>query len=159
MTSEFRTHVQRAGLVAFLMLLGACAPVPPLEPLPEPVVEVEPVPEKPEVVSVDRRPPPTPAVVEPPRDPDILLRVERPGRNLYPPGGRNLGMSLASGAYLVTLDDDAVWHTPGAVARMCQLLEENPTCGVVAVRSLDAANQPIVSEQPHPNKPSMEDQG
>jgi GT2 family glycosyltransferase len=92
------------------------------------------------------------AVVEPPRDPNIILRVEQPGRNLYPPGGRNLGMSLGSGAYLVTLDDDAVWHTPDAVARMCRLLEENPTCGVVAVRSLDAANQPILSEQPHPNK-------
>jgi len=78
------------------------------------------------------------AVVPPcPRD-DITLRVVNPERNLGVAGGRNLGMRLAQGQFLVFIDDDAVWHDAHDIARFIARLEGEPTCGCVAVKVVDA---------------------
>jgi GT2 family glycosyltransferase len=85
-------------------------------------------------------------------DPDIHLRVEVPKENLWATGGRNLGMRLAQGEFLVFIDDDAVWAEPDTVQRMIEHLEENPRCGAVAVKSLRPDGGVIITELPHPNK-------
>ncbi len=92
------------------------------------------------------------AQAAPPSDPEIRLRVEVPAENLWATGGRNLGMQLARGEYLVFIDDDAVWAAPNSVERLLRPLEQNPGCGAVAVKSLQPDGQPILIELPHPDK-------
>jgi GT2 family glycosyltransferase len=92
------------------------------------------------------------AVITPLLDPEIELRIQRPTENLGATGGRNLGMQLARGEYMVSLDDDACWHHPEDVARMITYLDENPRCGAVCAKSLDPNDQVIISQLPHPNK-------
>lgn len=92
------------------------------------------------------------AKVRPPTDPDVHLVVERPGDNLGVAGGRNLGIELAQGEYLIFIDDDAVWHRSDDVARLLTYLDKDPRCGAVAVKSLAPNGDLIVSELPHPDK-------
>lgn len=92
------------------------------------------------------------AEINPPTHPDIQFRLEKPAENLGATGGRNLGMRLARGEYLVTLDDDAIWSQPDAVASMCQIMDTDPKCGAISACSLDPDGNPIVIEQPHPDK-------
>lgn len=63
---------------------------------------------------------------------DVSLRVVRPGSNLGVAGGRNLGISLASAPYLVSLDDDAVWHDTHDMARFLAIFAADARCGCVA---------------------------
>ncbi len=72
-----------------------------------------------------------------PRD-DLSVRVITSERNLGVAGGRNLGMQLANGRFLVFIDDDAVWHDRHDMARLISRLADNPGCGCVAVKVIDA---------------------
>lgn len=87
-----------------------------------------------------------------PQDPDIQVRLERPGENLWATGGRNLAIQLAQGDYLIFADDDAVWHQNDDVARIVAHLENDPRCGAVAVQPLSPDGKTIVGSLPHPNK-------
>lgn len=89
----------------------------------------------------------------PPISEHIAMRIERPGHNLGVAGGRNHGMALAQGEYLVCIDDDATWHTPHDIARLLQTLDNTSTCGAVAVKSLYPHTERIIlSDLPHPDK-------
>lgn len=92
------------------------------------------------------------APVQPYTNERFTLRVERSGGNLGVAGGRNLGMTLATGDYWIFLDDDAVWATPDCTARLVATLDGDPGIGGVAVRSLNRDGQPIPIEYPHPDK-------
>lgn len=93
------------------------------------------------------------AVVAPSPRADVSLRIERPGRNLGVPGGRNLGIALAASPYLVFLDDDAVWHDTRDLARFLPLFAAHPRCGCVAVKILNPhSGAPERHMVPAPNK-------
>lgn len=93
------------------------------------------------------------AEVGPPPRSDVLLRVVRPERNLGVAGGRNLGMSLASGSCLVFLDDDAIWHDTHDMARILALFAANDRCACVAVKILNPQTGAVDRHLlPAPNK-------
>jgi GT2 family glycosyltransferase len=92
------------------------------------------------------------AEVLPPDDSDIHLRLERAPRNLGPSGGRNLAMRYASGEYLVSIDDDAIWHASTDVARLTAYLDTDLHCGAASARSVDPMGRLIRVDLPHPNK-------
>ena len=94
------------------------------------------------------------ANVNPPADTTIRLHIERTDTNLSATGGRNLGMEIASGDYLIFIDDDAVWYTQESVGKLLQLFEQNPDCGAIATKSVNPKTQQVIIEElPHPNKP------
>lgn len=78
------------------------------------------------------------AIVPPSPREDIIVRTAHPEGNLGVAGGRNLGMKMAKGRFLIFIDDDAVWHDTHDVARLITRLEENPACGCVGVKVVDA---------------------
>lgn len=93
----------------------------------------------------------------PPNSPDgIVVRVERPERNLGVAGGRNLGMALARGKYLVFIDDDAIWHDTRDLARFIAGFEADQRCGCIAVRVVNPwtgeTDRPML---PSPNKAAL----
>ncbi|HEX6818400.1 MAG TPA: glycosyltransferase [Ktedonobacterales bacterium] len=83
------------------------------------------------------------AVVGPSPRPDIEVRVVQPGRNLGVAGGRNLGMSLARGDYLIVLDDDAAWHDSLDMARFLELFTAEPCCACIAGKILNPATRAV----------------
>jgi len=88
-----------------------------------------------------------------PPPPHIPLHIERPPQNLGVAAGRNRGLALARGAYCIFIDDDAVWVGDDAAARLVQVLDENPHCAAVAVKSLHPTSRAIIRQDlPHPNK-------
>lgn len=96
------------------------------------------------------------AVVIPPMDSSIQLRLERPTQNLRVVGGRNRGIELAQGEILVFIDDDAVWHQTNDVARILELMDANPKFGAIAMHSLQpVTGKPMMDEFPHPNKTAL----
>jgi GT2 family glycosyltransferase len=85
--------------------------------------------------------------------PDVSLRIIRPGRNLGVAGGRNLGMSLASSPYVVSLDDDAIWHDTHDLSRFLARLAADERCACVAGRIVDPHTGATDSRLlPAPNK-------
>ncbi|MEO8607143.1 MAG: glycosyltransferase family 2 protein [Chloroflexota bacterium] len=92
------------------------------------------------------------AEIVPPSNPQIQLRIERPEQNLWAAGGRNLGIQLAQGEFLVLLDDDAAWHADTDAAQLISHLEKDAKCGCAAGISLTPDGVPIPVELPHPNK-------
>ena len=90
--------------------------------------------------------------IEPPADPSIIFRFERPSTNLGATGGRNLGMRLATGDYFVLMDSDAAWLKSDDVSQLISVMEANPQCGAVYVRTVDSKANVIRSELPVPNK-------
>lgn len=74
---------------------------------------------------------------------DVELRVVQPGRNLGVAGGRNLGMSLARGDYLISLDDDAAWHDPFDMARFLEVFAAEPECACIAGKILSPTTHAI----------------
>lgn len=85
--------------------------------------------------------------------PNFTLRIERPSSNLGVAGGRNLGMSLASGKLLLFIDDDAEWETSTTARHVLDLLQSAPDIGAVALRSIrPETGETIVEELPHPDK-------
>jgi glycosyltransferase involved in cell wall biosynthesis len=92
------------------------------------------------------------AEIIPPSNPQIHLRVEHPEQNLWAAGGRNLGIQLAQGEFLILLDDDAAWHTESDAAQLLSHLEKDVQCGCAAGISLNPDGSPIPIELPHPNK-------
>jgi GT2 family glycosyltransferase len=89
----------------------------------------------------------------PPENSQIHIRLLQPGKNLGVAEGRNRGMQVAQGEYLVFIDDDATWHRPDDIAHLIQTLDAMATCGAVALKSLNPdTQQVIVEELPHPNK-------
>lgn len=92
------------------------------------------------------------ADVAQPDDPDIHLHVEQSGENLWVSGGRNRGIELARGEYLVFVDDDALWHSDHDVAQLLSHFDTDPQCGAVAVLSLLPSGDVSIGEIPHPDK-------
>ncbi len=81
------------------------------------------------------------------------LHIERSTKNMGATGGRNRGMQLAQGQYLIFIDDDAAWHDERDVARLMAILDEHPQCAAVATRSLHPQTKAsILQDMPHPNK-------
>lgn len=78
------------------------------------------------------------AVVPPCPHEDLSVRVVNPERNLGVAGGRNLGMKLARGRYLIFIDDDAVWHDTHDMVRFLSRFEEDPACACIAVKVVNA---------------------
>ncbi len=60
--------------------------------------------------------------------PDIRL-IQLP-ENLGCPGGRNVGIRVAKGEYIITLDDDAI-SDPHLIENGLNVLQDNPDIGVV----------------------------
>ena len=84
---------------------------------------------------------------------DFPVRVVTCGRNLGVAGGRNLGIQLARGGFLIFIDDDAIWHDPHDMARLIARLANNPRCGCVAVKVINAhTGQVDRALLPAPNK-------
>ena len=103
-----------------------------------------------EIIIVDNGSDPT---LEPPSRDGVQVKVTQPEKNLGVTGGRNLGVQLASGEYLIFIDDDAVWHDSQDAARLIRHLEADSTCGAVAVKSLHPETHQIIDRNlPHPNK-------
>lgn len=92
------------------------------------------------------------AVVVPPDQPHIELRVIRSPSNLGVAGGRNLGIAQSKGKYLVFIDDDAIWQSSDNVYKIVNHLRSNLQCGAVAIKSLRPDGTTIVEEYPHPDK-------
>lgn len=92
------------------------------------------------------------AQAAPAADPEIQLRVEVPGENLWVTGGRNYGMARAHGEYFVFIDDDAVWTSPDDARRLIAHLDEDPKCGAVGVKSRAPNGDVIVEELTLPDK-------
>lgn len=93
------------------------------------------------------------AVVDSPSDSSIQLHVERADTNLSAAGGRNLGMEIASGDYLIFIDDDAEWYTQESVGNMVEFFDQNPDCAAIAAKSINPKTQQVIIEElPHPNK-------
>lgn len=88
----------------------------------------------------------------PPGDPAIHFRLERPMENLGPARSRNLGMALAGGKYQISLDDDAEWQRPDAVARLVAHMQADPLVAAVSARSVDPQGNLIRLDLPHPDK-------
>jgi GT2 family glycosyltransferase len=87
----------------------------------------------------------------------IILKIERPGKNLGVTGGRNLGIECAIGEYLIFLDDDAIWHDSNDAARLVSSLVSEPQCGGIAVQVLDPITKGVARHMlPHPNKAYIE---
>lgn len=106
------------------------------------------IPEPYEIVVIDNG---GAARVPPPPD-GVHLHVERPGVNLGAAGGRNRGIALARGCYLVFTDDDARWNQPDAVQHALALMDQHPGCGAVAVNSRLTNGELDLHALPHPNK-------
>lgn len=62
--------------------------------------------------------------------------------NLGCPGGRNLGAEHVSGDYIFFYDDDGELSSPGTLARMVELMEEDPRIAVVQPRGEDPTGRP-----------------
>jgi GT2 family glycosyltransferase len=61
-------------------------------------------------------------------------------RNIGVPAGRNLATRLGKAAFIVSLDNDAVFSDPRCVARAVATLREQPSLGGLAFRILDEAS-------------------
>lgn len=92
-----------------------------------------------------------------PDNPQISLRIEKPAENLGVAGGRNLGMQCAQGEYWIILDDDATWHDTHDASRLVKHLDNDPSCGAVAIQILDPAGKQVESLLTHPDKDSVRD--
>jgi len=90
-------------------------------------------------------------------NPNFHLRVEKPEANLGVAGGRNLGMRYAQGEYWIILDDDATWHDNLDAARLIKHLDDDPTCGAVAIQILDPDGRQVETLLTHPDKASVRD--
>jgi GT2 family glycosyltransferase len=62
--------------------------------------------------------------------------------NLGIPAGRNAGVDLVGGDYLLFLDDDASLADPHVLARAVDLLERDPRIGVIQPRVVDPEGHP-----------------
>jgi GT2 family glycosyltransferase len=73
--------------------------------------------------------------------------------------GRNCGIEIACGKYLLFLDDDAVVYPANFVDVILQLFDRYPKAGILAFKSLDFdTKELIVEEFPHTNKHLPADQ-
>lgn len=65
------------------------------------------------------------------------VRTHHSPTNVGCPAGRNLGVPLVRGDYLLFYDDDGELPTPDVVRRLAQVLDENPRVAVVQPRGVD----------------------
>ena len=74
-------------------------------------------------------------------------------KNLGATVGRNCGIEIATGKYLLFLDDDAVVYPADFVDVIFRLFDRYPKAGILAFKSLDfETKELIVEEFPHTNK-------
>jgi GT2 family glycosyltransferase len=114
------------------------------------ISEQQDLPENCEVIIVDNG---GDATFELPNDTTLHFHTEIMSANLGVAGGRNHGMAIARGEYLIFLDDDAVWHDPYDASRLVRHLKQNASVGAVAVQVRDIVNREVIEWLlPHPNK-------
>ena len=54
--------------------------------------------------------------------------------NVGVPGGRNIGIDLGTAEYTVSIDNDAIFESPHALAQVVQIFEQEPDLGVIGFR-------------------------
>lgn len=74
-------------------------------------------------------------------------------KNLGATVGRNCGIEIATGKYLLFLDDDAVVYPADFVDVIFRLFDRYPKAGILAFKSLDFETKKLIVEEfPHTNK-------
>lgn len=82
-----------------------------------------------------------------------VTKLHKTGLNLGATLGRNCGIKVASGKYLLFLDDDAVVYPVDFVDVVVRLFASYPKAGVFAFKSLDFNTKKLITEEfPHTNK-------
>ena len=86
-------------------------------------------------------------------------KLDKTYGNLGATLGRNCGIEIAGGKYLLFLDDDAVVYPVDFVDVILRLFDHYPKAGILAFKSLDFnTRELIVEEFPHTNKRLPADQ-
>ena len=57
--------------------------------------------------------------------------------NVGVPGGRNIGMALGTSEYTVSIDNDAVFESPCALAQVIDTYDKNPDLGIIGFRIMN----------------------
>ena len=57
--------------------------------------------------------------------------------NVGVPGGRNLGMEMGSADYTVSIDNDAIFESPQALAQVVERFEQAPNMGAISFRIMN----------------------
>ena len=60
--------------------------------------------------------------------------IKELAENAGVPGGRNIGMELGDAEYTVSIDNDAIFESPHALAQTVQIFEKEPDLGVIGFR-------------------------
>lgn len=78
-----------------------------------------------------------------PQNLQILKQAIQPYNNVFikelvenvgVPGGRNIGMELGDAEYTVSIDNDAIFESPHALAQTVRIFEQEPDLGVIGFR-------------------------
>ena len=67
--------------------------------------------------------------------------IEALEENVGVPGGRNIGMALGSSEYTVSIDNDAIFESDDALARVVQIFDQEPDLGVIGFRIMNYYTQ------------------
>ncbi len=65
------------------------------------------------------------------------IYIEALDQNIGVPGGRNVGIELGTSEYTVSIDNDAVFESPYALAKVVQVFEAEPDVGVIGFRIMN----------------------
>ncbi|NDJ55155.1 MAG: glycosyltransferase [Chloroflexi bacterium] len=103
-----------------------------------------------EVIVVDNGDDVDPSVLNGLKAAGVDARLLRPGANLGPGQGRNLGMQQASGDIAVFVDDDAVIHQDNVVEQVRQIFATHPRCAGITGYSQTPDGQTGGVDVPYP---------
>ena len=86
-------------------------------------------------------------------------RLHKTHKNLGATVGRNCGIEITVGKYLLFLDDDALVYPADFVDVILRLFDRYPKAGILAFKSLDFDTKELITEEfPHTNKHLPADQ-
>ena len=67
--------------------------------------------------------------------PNVQIKALK--ENVGVPGGRNLGMEMGSAEYTVSIDNDAIFESPHALAQVVERFEQAPNLGAISFRIMN----------------------
>lgn len=82
-----------------------------------------------------------------------VAQLRQTGKNLGAALGRNRGIEIATGKYLLFIDDDALLYPADFVDKILRLFDRYPKAGILAFKSLSFHTKRLITEEfPHTNK-------